>query len=648
MPDNSRTRVVIRGVVPELECGHFPIKRTVGEAVEVEAEVFADGHDAIACVLRYRHLDDPTWEEIPMTAEVNDHWRGRFVVQRMGTYVYTLSAWIDHFQTWARDLQKRVNAGQEVTVDLQIGANLLKHAAARSSGADASRLMDAAHTLSLENALSEALSDLASRYPVKEFAANYKELRVTVDRERAAFGAWYELFPRSTSEEPDGHGTFRDCERWIPRLAQMGFDVLYFPPIHPIGRAHRKGRNNSTVSENTDPGSPWAIGASEGGHKSIHPQLGNFEDFHHLIRVAAGHGIEIALDLAYQCSPDHPYIKQHPEWFRMRPDGTMQYAENPPKKYEDIYPFDFESSHWQSLWNELKSIVEFWIDHGVRIFRVDNPHTKPFAFWEWMIADLKTRYPDLIFLSEAFTRPNIMYWLAKLGFTQSYTYFTWRNEKKEITEYFTELTTDPVRQFFRPNLWPNTPDILHEYLQQGGRPAFMARLILAATLGASYGIYGPAFELQENVAKEHGSEEYLNSEKYEIKHRDMTDPSGLASLIARVNAIRRQNPALQSNLRLQFHPVDNAHIIAYSKHTVDHKNLILTIVNLDWRYTQSGFIELPLKELGIDIRRPYVVTDLLSGAEYTWRGPRNYVELRPGATPAHILTVQTEPSRKVL
>jgi starch synthase (maltosyl-transferring) len=642
MADKSRTRVIIRGVLPEIECGRFPIKRTVGEAVDVEADVFADGHDAIACVLRYRHLDDPTWEEIPMTAEVNDHWRGSFVVRRTGTYVYTLSAWIDHFQTWSRDLQKRVGVGQDVTIDLQIGANLLKHAAARASGADASRLIEASGNLLLETALSQAVSDLASRYPVKEFAANYKELRVTVDRVRASFSTWYELFPRSTSEEADRHGTLTDCERWLPRLAQMGFDVLYFPPVHPIGRTHRKGPNNRTVSENSDPGSPWAIGAAEGGHKSLHPELGSFDDFRHLICVAEKHGIEIALDLAYQCSPDHPYIKQHPEWFRMRPDGTMQYAENPPKKYEDIYPFDFETSHWQSLWNDLKSIVEFWIEHGVRIFRVDNPHTKSFAFWEWMISDLKTHYPDLIFLSEAFTRPNIMYWLAKSGFTQSYTYFTWRNDKKEITEYFTELTSDPVRQFFRPNLWPNTPDILHEYLQTGGRPAFIIRLILAATLGANYGIYGAAYELHENVPREHGSEEYLNSEKYEIKHRDMSDPSGLGPLIGRVNTIRRQNPALQSNLRLRFHPIDNDRLIAYTKQSADTKNLILTIVNLDWRYTQSGFIELPLKDLGIDTRHPYIVRDLLNEAQYTWLGPRNYVELRPTEMPAHIFKVQNE------
>jgi starch synthase (maltosyl-transferring) len=574
-----------------------------------------------------------------MVPEGNDHWRGNFAVQRIGTHLYSVSAWIDHFQTWSRDLQRRVQADQDVTIDLQIGSQLLKHAAARASGADAAQLQDAAGGLSVERALSKSVIDLATKYPVKEFAANYKELRITVDRGRARFSTWYELFPRSTSDEPDRHGSFKDCERWIPRLAGMGFDVMYLPPIHPIGKTHRKGRNNSPSATAEDPGSPWAIGAAEGGHKSVHSELGTLEDFRRLVDTAAQHGIEIALDLAYQCSPDHPYIKQHPEWFRTRPDGTMQYAENPPKKYEDIYPFDFECSHWQSLWNELKSIVEFWIDHGVRIFRVDNPHTKPFAFWEWMISDLKTKHPELIFLAEAFTRPNIMYWLAKLGFTQSYTYFTWRNTKAELTEYFSELTTTEVREFFRPNLWPNTPDILHEYLQHGGRPAFLVRLILAATLGASYGIYGAAFELQENAPRESGSEEYLNSEKYEIKHRDMSNPAGLGPLIGRVNSIRKNHPALQSNLGLRFHAIDNNELIAYSKQTADKTDVILTIVNLDVRNNQAGFLELPLKELGIDPRHPYVVTDLLTGAQYTWLGPRNYVELRPADIPAHILKI---------
>jgi starch synthase (maltosyl-transferring) len=416
----------------------------------------------------------------------------------------------------------------------------------------------------------------------------------------------------------------------------MGFDVLYFPPIHPIGMSHRKGRNNSTIAEPGDPGSPWAIGGKDGGHKAIHPELGTVEDFRRLVSMAKRVGIDIALDIAYQCSPDHPYVKEHPEWFRQRPDGTVQYAENPPKKYEDIYPFEFQSAQWRALWEELKTIVEFWVAQGVRIFRVDNPHTKAFDFWEWMIRDLKKKHPDLIFLAEAFTRPNIMHRLAKLGFTQSYTYFTWRNTKAELTEYLTELTKTEVREFFRPNFWPNTPDILHEYLQTGGRPAFMTRLVLAATLSANYGIYGPAYELCEKQPRESGSEEYLNSEKYEIKKRNLYDPASLRPFISQVNAIRKENSALQSNERLEFHKVDNDQIICYSKRTSDNKNLILTIINLDPRWSQSGFVELPLKDLGIDVRHPYRMVDLLTGAKFVWQGSRNYVELRPHEVPAHI------------
>ena len=632
MSDRPPERVVIRGVKPELECGRFPVKRVVGETVLVEADIFADGHDAIASVVRYRHEDDEFWAEVPMEGPVNDHWRGGFPVEKLGQYVYSIAAWVDPFQTWYNDFLKRVAANQDVTVDLQIGAQLLKSAGERAMGTDARNLLHAARDLKVE-AVDERLAALASRYPDRTNATHYRELRVTVDPSLARFSTWYEMFPRS-------HGTFRDCEGLLPEIGEMGFNVLYFPPIHPIGRKHRKGKNNSTEAARGEPGSPWAIGSKEGGHKALHPELGTLDDFRRLVITAKSRGIDIALDLAYQCSPDHPYVKEHPEWFRSRPDGTIQYAENPPKKYEDIYPFEFQTSSWRALWEELKSIVEFWIDQGVRIFRVDNPHTKPFDFWEWMIRDLKKKHPDLIFLSEAFTRPNIMYRLAKLGFTQSYTYFTWRNTKSELTEYFTELTQTEAAEFFRPNLWPNTPDILHEYLQRGGRPAFMARLVLAATLGASYGMYGPAYELCENVPRERGSEEYLNSEKYEIKHRDLHDPESLRSFISRVNAIRKENPALQSNKNLQFHAINNDQLICYSKRTADKHNVIVTIVNLDPVWTQSGFVELPMDDLGIDVRHPYRIVDLISGANFAWQGARNYVELRPHEMPAHILRVE--------
>ena len=629
MSERPPERVVIRGVKPELEGGRFAIKRSVGETVDVEADIFADGHDSIAAVLRYRHEDDEPWMEIAMEPLGNDRWRASFRTEKPGQYIYTLSAWVDLFQTWYSDFLKRVGAQQDVTIDLQIGTGLLKSAAGRANGPDAQKLREVAAQLRPES-VDDRLAKLACAHADRSNATHHRELRVTVDTVRARFSTWYEMFPRSS-------GTLRDCTGLLPEIAQMGFDILYFPPVHPIGQTHRKGKNNATTAEPGEPGSPWAIGGKEGGHKAIHPDLGNLDDFRQLVGEAKRLGIDIALDIAYQCSPDHPYVTEHPEWFRHRPDGTVQYAENPPKKYEDIYPFEFDSPYWKSLWEELKSIIEFWMDQGVHVFRVDNPHTKPFDFWEWMIRDLKKKNPEVIFLAEAFTRPNIMYHLAKLGFTQSYTYFTWRNGKQELTDYLTELTQTRVREFFRPNFWPNTPDILHEYLQVGGRPAFIARLVLAATLSSNYGIYGPAYELCENVPREARSEEYLNSEKYEIKHRNLYDPASLRPLISRVNAIRKENPALQSNARLRFHTVDNDKLICYSKQTLDKRNLIVTVVNLDPQWSQSGFVKLPLEELGIDVRHPYRMVDLLSGATFIWQGPTNYVELRPYELPAHIL-----------
>ena len=629
MSDRPPERVVIRGVTPELECGRFPIKRVVGESVTVEADVFAEGHDSISCALRYRHEDEEAWSQVRMEEFGNDRWRAAFPVNRLGQYVYTITGWIDSFQTWYKDFQKRVAADQDVTVDLQIGAGLLRAASERATGSDAATLLHSSRNLKAE-AVDDLLAALASKYPDLTSAVTYRELRTAVEPQRARFSTWYEMFPRSC-------GTFQDCERVLSEIGEMGFDVLYFPPIHPIGHSHRKGKNNAREAAPGEPGSPWAIGCKEGGHKAVHPELGTIEDFRRLVSAARNKGIDIALDIAYQCSPDHPYVREHPEWFRWRPDKTIQYAENPPKKYEDIYAFEFDSPHWRALWGELKSVVEFWIEQGVRIFRVDNPHTKPFDFWEWMIRDLKKKQPGLIFLSEAFTRPNLMYRLGKIGFTQSYTYFTWRNSKKDLTEYFTELTKSEVHEFFIPNLWPNTPDILHEYLQLGGRPAFMARVVLAATLGSNYGIYGPAYELCENVPRDPGSEEYLNSEKYEIKRWDVYNPSSLRPFISRVNAVRKENPALQSNDNLQFHKIDNDQIICYSKRTADNRNVIVTVVNLDSTWTQSGFVELPLEDLGIDVRHPYRMTDLLTGKKFDWQGTRNYVELRPNELPAHIL-----------
>lgn len=644
-------RVIIEGVKPEIDAGRFPIKRVVGEKVVVEADIFAEGHDVLSGVLQYRHQADQHWTEVPLAFMVNDRWRAEFIVTRLERYRYTLEAWVDRFKSWRRGLEKKVEGGQDVAIELLVGAGLIEEASGRASGADAKKLKEIAAALRADRpadqagrirlALSEESMRLMTRYSDRRFVTAYgKELEVVVDRERARFSTWYELFPRSCASKPGVHGTFKDCEQWLPYVAGMGFDVLYFPPIHPIGRTHRKGKNNSPVCGPDDPGSPWGIGADEGGHKAVHPQLGTLEDFQRFVARAETHGLEIALDVAFQCSPDHPYVKEHPEWFRWRPDGTVQYAENPPKKYEDIIPMDFETEQWRELWEELKSIFVFWIDQGVRIFRVDNPHTKPFRFWEWVIGEIKKDHPDVIFLSEAFTRPKVMYELAKLGFTQSYTYFAWRNMKWELTQYFTELTQTDVREYFRPNLWPNTPDILTEYLQSGGRPAFMTRLVLAATLGASYGIYGPAFELCENTPRVSGSEEYLNAEKYEIKNWDISRSDSLREFIARVNRIRRENPALQSNECLYFHPVDNEQLICYSKSTEDRSNVVLVVVNLNPRYTHSGWVELNLEALELDGGHPYQVHDLLTDAHYLWHGARNYVELNPHVVPAHVFRVR--------
>jgi starch synthase (maltosyl-transferring) len=649
MGEDGRRRVVIEEVSPEVDCGSFPIKRTVGEKVVVEADIFADSHDALSCLLLYRRAEDSRWTEVPMKFLVNDRWQGSFVVAEMGRYLYTVKAWVDRFQSWRRDLAKRVEAGQEVGVNLLVGAEIMEEAGKRAAGADSSKLREWAQTLQapgeaaekIRLALDEETAALMDKYPEAYLATTYgKELPVVVDRTRARFSAWYEIFPRSCSSQPGKHGTFQDCEARLSYIASMGFDVLYLPPIHPIGRIHRKGKNNVPAAGPDEFGSPWAIGAEEGGHKEVHPRLGTLEDFRRFLSKARSYGLEIALDIAFQCAPDHPYTREHPEWFRWRPDGTVQFAENPPKKYEDIIPFDFQTVHWRGLWEELRSVVFFWIDRGVRIFRVDNPHTKPFPFWVWLIDEVKRDYPEAIFLAEAFTRPKVMYRLAKSGFTQSYTYFAWRNTKAEIIQYLTELNETAVKEYFRPCLWPNTPDILTEVLQMGGSPAFMARLVLAATLGASYGIYGPSYELLENSPREFGSEEYVDSEKYEIKHWDLERPDSLKEFIGRINRIRRENPALQSDWNLRFHPIDNDQLICYSKQTEDLSDFILVVVNLDPHHVHTGWVELPLADLGLDPRQPYQVHDLLSGSRYLWTGPRNYVEVDPRIVPAHIFRLR--------
>jgi starch synthase (maltosyl-transferring) len=582
----GRIRVVIEGVSPEIDCGRFAVKRIVGDVIQIEADIFTDGHDALSAVLLYRHDSDSVWTENPMDLIGNDRWKGTFTAKKLGIYRYTIMAWVDQFMSWKLDLEKKFKASQDVTLDLIIGAQLIEEAAKWASGKSAKQHLLRwasdlrsdllSHNEKIQAAFKPEVTSVVCKHADRRFALTYgRELTVIVDTEKARFSTWYELFPRSCSPERGKHGTFKDCEARLPHIAKMGFDVLYLPPIHPIGETNRKGKNNITHIQTGDPGSPWAIGSKEGGHKAVHPELGNLEDFRNLIASAKKNNIDIALDMAFNCTPDHPYVKKHPQWFRYRPDGTVQYAENPPKKYQDIYPFNFETDAWMELWEELKEIVLFWIEQGVRIFRVDNPHTKPFRFWEWLISEIKREYPDIIFLAEAFTRPKVMYQLAKIGFSQSYTYFAWRNTKSELTQYFTELTKTELKEFFRPNLWPNTPDILTEYLQFGGRQSFMTRLLLAATLGANYGIYGPAFELCENQPREPGSEEYLNSEKYEIRKWDINKPENLNSFITRVNQIRRKNPALHNDTSLQFHDINNDQLICYSKHTDDHSNIVL-------------------------------------------------------------------------
>jgi starch synthase (maltosyl-transferring) len=584
-------RVVIEAVEPQVDCGRFAIKRTSGEAVVVEADIHADGHDAVAAVVQYRGAGEAAWNEVTMSPLGNDRWRGRFIVGATGTWEYSIEAWIDRFASWRLALSKKLGAGQDISSELLEGAALVDEAAsrmadpeARRRAADVGRVLGEAGEeagVRIAAALGEDLAALMAAHPDRSRATSFgRVLEVVVERERARFGAWYEMFPRSATPDPSRSASFDEAAALLPYVASMGFDVLYLPPVHPIGRSFRKGRNNSLTPEPGDPGSPWAIGSADGGHTAIEPGLGTIDDFDRFVASASRHGLEIALDIAFQASPDHPYVREHPAWFRHRPDGTIKYAENPPKKYQDIYPFDFDTGDWESLWLELKRVFEFWIAHGVTIFRVDNPHTKPYRFWEWVIRELRAAHPDVIFLSEAFTRPKVMRHLAKAGFSQSYSYFTWRNTREEIVAYFTELTATPVREYMRPNLFANTPDILHAYLQRGGRPAFQVRLVLAATLGASYGIYS-GFELAENAAVREGSEEYLDSEKYQIRTRNFRDAGSLAELIARINAIRRDHPALHQDWNLAFHSTDNVELLAYSKRSMDGTDLVLVVVNLD-------------------------------------------------------------------
>ena len=660
-------RVAIEHVVPEIDGGRFPAKRVVGEVVVVEADIFGDGHDHVEARLLVRMPGDKSWTPTPLRPLGNDRWQASFPVAAPGTYEYRIAASIDHFDTWQSDFGKKLNAGQDVALELQTGALLLEEAADRAKGKDAKALAAAAKLLqengdalsTLEqrgeaqsrragyaaSAFSPELLALASRYPnterQTEYPADGAALAVEVDRVQARYSTWYELFPRSQGSDAAAHGTFRDVETKLPYLRQLGFDVLYMPPIHPIGRSFRKGKNNAVTAGPEDVGSPWAIGAAEGGHTAILPELGTLDDFRHLRQAAGEHGMELALDIAFQCAPDHPWVTEHPSWFKHRADGSIQYAENPPKKYQDIYPLDFESQDWEGLWDALAEVFLYWAGEGVRIFRVDNPHTKAFGFWQWCIAEVKRQYPDALFLAEAFTRPRVMEQLAKLGFSQSYTYFCWRTTKAELEQYGTELTQTEQYQYFRPNFWPNTPDINPFNLQTGGQASFALRLVLAATLNPSYGIYGGVYENLVNAPFRAGGEEYLDSEKYEIKHWPLALDNPISQLIATVNKARRAHPALQTfDQSLRFHFTDNPQLIAYSKRALDGGDVVLTVVNLDPVNRQYGWLYLDIAQLGLTDESVYTCEDMLSGAVYTWRGPSNFVALDPLVQPAHVFVVR--------
>jgi starch synthase (maltosyl-transferring) len=649
-PFETYPAISIENVQPELDGGRWPIKRVAGDTIEVSADILKEGHDLLQARVIYHPIGESTWHEAPMRLVENDRWVGRFSVDQTTRYVYSVLAFTDTFGSWRADLQKRLAAAQDVTSELLEGLRLLDEAAGRATDpSDRGRLEAYARRWrsvdkreAAELAISAELGDVVDRWPDRSDATRYRhELQLIVDRPAARFAAWYEIFPRSQGTDPNRSATFREAEARLPAIAAMGFDTLYMTPIHPIGTTNRKGPNNTLVAGPNDPGSPYAIGSPAGGHDAVAPELGTLEDFLHFQRTAREHGLELVLDFAIQVSPDHPWVKEHPEWFYHRPDGTIKYAENPPKKYEDIYPLNFRSPDWKALWAAWRDIVLLWAERGIRVFRVDNPHTKPLAFWEWLINDVQNVYPDVIFLAEAFTRPKMMRQLAKAGFTQSYTYFTWRNTKWELQEYLTELTQSPMREYYRGNFFANTPDILPHVLQLGGRPAFRMRLVLASTLSSVYGIYS-GFELCENTPRgaPGTTEYYRDSEMYQHKVWDWDRPGNIIDDVTRINRIRRENPALHLYDNLRFHAADNDQLLVYTKATPDRSNIIACVVNLDAYWPQAGWVEVPAHEWGVPADQPYVVHDLLNDQRYTWRGNWNWVRLDPNAAPAHVLRVE--------
>ena len=644
---NGKVRVVIENIQPIVDGGLYPAKRTVGERVDVTVNIFGDGHDHIRANISYKSASAEQWIAVELKPGFNDEWVASFYVTEKGNYVFKIEAWVDHFDTWYDGFKKKAAASVDVRVELMEGALFLKQLGGDSN----MQLLGFARKLSdktnydkaIQLVLGEEFGKAVHTFPLKEHQAVSSEYIILVEDKSALFSSWYEFFPRSSSLEAGKHGTLKDALKLLPRVAAMGFDVLYFPPIHPIGKVNRKGKNNSVQSESGEHGSPWAIGSDEGGHKAILPELGTLEDYKKLITEAKKYKINIALDLAFQCAPDHPYVKEHPEWFKQRPDGSIQYAENPPKKYQDIYPFNFETDHWKELWEELKSIILYWIEQGITIFRVDNPHTKPIPFWHWVIAEVHKQYPDVIFLAEAFTKPKVMASLGKIGFTQSYTYFTWRVTKQEITDYVNELTSSPSRNYFRPNFWPNTPDILPFHLQHQGENIFITRLVLAATLSSNYGIYGPAFEMYDHTPIQ-GREEYFNSEKFEVKHYDWKKTNRMTDIITMINKARNENAALQTTWNTVFCSVGNDNLIAYMKATDDLSNLLLIVVNLDPHHGQAGYVQLPKMKLNLDDKINIKLHDLMTDEYYTWTQEWNFVDLNPNKMPFHLFKLEIHES----
>ncbi|NQX77130.1 MAG: alpha-1,4-glucan--maltose-1-phosphate maltosyltransferase [Gilvibacter sp.] len=643
----NQSRVIIENIYPQLEGGTYAIKSIVGEYLPVTATVVGDGHDVIACSLLYKHQSERKWSEVRMQPTGNDGWAAGFHTAKQGGYQYKIQAWVDHALNWQHGIERKIDDNQHVNSELLEGAEYLEEIHKAANATEKKYLEELIEAFKDPNqyekaeaaSRSEELHQIFIKYPIKSVVNESAASEAYADREKARFSTWYEFFPRSAAREEGQHGTFKDCEALLPRVAKMGFDVLYFPPVHPIGRVNRKGKNNSTEALDGDVGSPWGIGAEEGGHKSLHPDLGNEADFKSLVDKAKELGIEVAMDFALQAAPDHPWVKSNPEWFKWRPDGTVQYAENPPKKYQDILPIYFESTDWKNLWQEMLNCALYWVEEfGIRIFRVDNPHTKPFYFWGWLMAEVKKKHPDVLFLSEAFTRPAVMHQLAKQGFSQSYTYFTWRNSKQELIEYVEELTKTDQKYFFRPNFWPNTPDINPWALQGGNEAIHLSRYFLAATLSSNTGLYGPVYEYMVSDAVP-GKEEYWDSEKYQLRHWNWDAENKLTTLISKINHIRHQNASLQQTNNIQFLGVENEQLLAYFKSDVDGDNQTLMVVNLDPYYPQSGWVELPLEAMGIQEGQAVTVHDLITESSYIWDKRWNFVELHP-ALPFHLFKIK--------